>query len=193
MLRSLSSVSALVTRKHLQEFDMRTSFRIALLIVCLTSAPAVAQTEESLRAADAAQYAAASKPDVDALAALTLPTFIINSPSGDTGTGERMLQRFRSGEVAHERKFTRLIERIAITENVGIVMGREIARLSPTSIDGRARGGNTSPVLRRFTNIYLWQNGKWGWLARHASYRPEPPSAADLALERNEPPPPPKN
>ena len=171
---------------------MKTSIPIALLFTCLASAPALAQTEESLRAADAAQYAAASKPDVDALAALTLPTFIINSPSGDTGTGERTLQRFRSGEVAHER-FTRIIERIAITENVGIVMGREIARLSPTSIDGRARGGDASPVLRRFTNIYLWQNGKWGWLARHASYRPEPPSAADLALEQNEPSLPPKN
>lgn len=161
---------------------MRCSLLIAALIGALATSPALAQTEESLRAVDAAQYAAARKPDVDALAALTLPTFIINSPTGDTGTGERTLQRFRSGEVAHE-KFTRIIERIAITENVGIVMGREIARLSPTSIDGRARGGDTSPVLRRFTNIYLWQDGRWGWLARHASYRPEPPSAADLALE----------
>ena len=161
---------------------MRCSLIIASLIGVLVASPALAQGEESLRAADAVQDAAARKPDVDALAAMMLPTFIINSPSGDTGTGERTLQRFRSGEVAHE-KFTRIIERIAITENVGIVMGREIARLSPTSIDGRARGGDRKPVLRRFTNIYLWQNGKWGWLARHASYRPEPPSAADLALE----------
>lgn len=161
---------------------MRCSLLIASLIGVLVASPAHAQNEESLRAADAAQYAAARTPDVDALAALMLPTFIINSPSGDTGTGERTLQRFRSGEVAHER-FTRIIERIAITENVGIVMGREIARLSATSIDGRSRDGDTSPVLRRFTNIYLWQNSKWGWLARHASYRPEPPTADDLALE----------
>ena len=161
---------------------MRCSLLIASLIGVLAASPALAQNEESLRAVDAAQYAAARTPDVDALAALMLPTFIINSPSGDTGTGERTLQRFRSGEVAHER-FTRIIERIAITENVGVVMGREIARLSPTSIDGRSRDGDTSPVLRRFTNIYLWQNGKWGWLARHASYRPEPPTADDLALE----------
>lgn len=152
------------------------------VIGILVASPALAKTEASLRAADAAQYAAARTSNVDALAAMMLPTFIINSPSGDTGIGERTLRRFRSREVAHE-KFTRIIERIAITENVGIVMGREIARLSPTSIDGRARGGHTSPVLRRFTNIYLWQNGKWGWLARHAAYRPEPPSAADLALE----------
>jgi hypothetical protein len=164
---------------------MRSSLLIASLLSALTSFPASAQTEQSLRTADAAQYAAASKPDVDALAALMLPTFIINSPSGDSGSGERTLQRFRSGEVAHER-FTRIIERIAITDNVGIVMGREIARLAPTSIDGRARGGDTSPVLRRFTNIYLWKNGRWGWLARHASYRSEPPTAADLALEKSE-------
>jgi hypothetical protein len=161
---------------------MRTLLLIASLSGVLGASPALAQTEESLRTVDAAQYAAASKPDVEALAALMLPSFIINSPSGDTGTGQRTLQRFRSGEVAHE-KFTRIIERIAITNDVGIVMGREIARLAPTSIDGRARGGDTGPIIRRFTNIYLWQNGKWGWLARHASYRPEAPSADDLALE----------
>ena len=162
---------------------MRSTLFVAVLFSIMASTEASAQTEQSLREIDAAQYAAASKPDVAALAALTLPSFIINSPTGDTGTGERMLQRFRSGEVAHER-FTRIVERIAITGPVGIVMGREIARLSPTSIDGRARGGDTNPVLRRFTNIYLWQDGKWGWLARHAAYRPEPVSAADLALEK---------
>lgn len=164
---------------------MRCSLMFASLTGALLASPALAQTEGTLRAVDAAQYAAARKADPDALGALMLPTFIINSPSGDTGTGERTLQRFRSGEVAHEN-FTRIIERIAITENVGIVMGREIARLSPTSIDGRARGGDRRPVLRRFTNIYLWQNGRWGWLARHASYRPEPPSPADLAMEVND-------
>lgn len=161
---------------------MRKSDLIAALVTIFSASPAFAQSEESLRAADAAQYSAASKPDVEALAAMMLPTFIINSPTGDTGVGERTLQRFRSGEVAHER-FTRIVERIAITDNVGIVMGREIARLSPTSIDGLARGGDSSPVIRRFTNIYLWKGGKWRWLARHAAYRPEPPSAADLEFE----------
>ena len=161
---------------------MRQPFIAAWFGACLLASPAFARTESSLRAADAAQYQAARTENADALAAMMLPTFIINSPTGDVGTGERLIQRFRSGEVAHE-KFTRIIERTAITENVGIVMGFEIARLSPTSIDGRARGGDTSPVLRRFTNIYLWQKGKWGWLARHAAYRPEPPTAADLAKE----------
>jgi hypothetical protein len=161
---------------------MRRSLATISLLGTVIASPAVAQDEASLRAIDAAQYAAARTENADALAAMTLPTFIINAPTGDVGTGERMLQRFRSGEVAHE-KFTRIIERTAITDNVGIVMGYEIARLTPTSIDGRLRGGNTSPVIRRFTNIYLWQDGKWGWLARHASYRPEAPTAEQLAKE----------
>jgi hypothetical protein len=154
----------------------------AVIAAILAASPAAAQDEASLRAIDAAQYQAARTENADALAAMTLPSFIINAPTGDVGTGERMLGRFRSGEVAHER-FTRIVERTSITENVGIVMGYEIARLTPTSIDGRLRGGSTSPVLRRFTNIYLWQNGKWGWLARHASYRPEAPTAEQLAKE----------
>jgi hypothetical protein len=150
--------------------------------VALSASPSLAHDEASLRAADAAQLVAGQKGDADALAEMALPSWIINSPTGITGTRERMLGLFRTGGVAHEGPFARIIEKIAITDNVGIVMGREIARLSPTSIDGRARGGDTSPVIRRFTNIYLWQNGKWGWLARHAAYRPEPPSAADLTL-----------
>ena len=153
----------------------------AALISALSATPVIAQTEASLREVDARQLAAGQAGDADALADLALPNWIINSPTGDTGTRERMLARFRSGEIAHER-FTRIIEKIAITDNVGIVMGREIAWLSPTSIDGRARGGDGKPVIRRFTNIYLWRNGKWGWLARHAAYRPEPPSAEDLKL-----------
>jgi len=161
---------------------MRNHFIALGLISLLGASPGFAQSEASLREADAQQLAAGQAGDADALAKLMLPSFIINSPSGDSGTGARTLQRFRSGEVAHER-FVRIIERVAITDNVGIVMGREIARLSPTSIDGKARGGDTSPVIRRFTNIYLWKDGKWGWLARHAAYRPEPPTAEDLARE----------
>jgi ketosteroid isomerase-like protein len=160
----------------------RTHIVAACLSLLLIAAPAFGQTEASLRAADAAQYEAARTENAEALEAMMLPSFIINSPTGDVGTGQRTIERFRSGEVAHE-KFTRIVERIAITENVGIVMGYEIARLTATSIDGKARGGDSSPVLRRFTNIYLWQNNKWGWLARHAAYRPEKPSAEVLAKE----------
>jgi hypothetical protein len=161
---------------------MRNSLFALASLSAACATPVFAQSETSLLAVDAQQLAAGQAGDVDALGKLMLPNFIINSPSGDSGSGARTLQRFRTGEVAHE-SFVRIIERVAITDNVGIVMGREIARLAPTSIDGKARGGNASPVIRRFTNIYLWKDGKWGWLARHAAYRPEPVSAEDLARE----------
>ncbi len=116
--------------------------------------------------------------DADALAAMTHPNFIINNPLGETGDGARMVSRFRSGETKLER-LARIIERVAITDDVGIVMGREVVVSDPKSLEGQTRPAGKQ-VLRRFSNIYLWRNGAWKWLARHASERPEAPSAADL-------------
>jgi ketosteroid isomerase-like protein len=129
--------------------------------------PATAQDEASLRAADLAQLQAARAGDADAIEAMTLvDQFVINNPLGETGTGERMVARFRSGEIAHEQ-FERLIERLSITGDVGVVMGREIVQPSPSSLEGG--GIERGTVLRRFTNVWLWRDGGWRWLARHAN------------------------
>ena len=60
--------------------------RSVVSMFVLSAGPALAQDEASLRAADAAQLAAARDGDSEALAAMAAPTFIINSPMGDTGT-----------------------------------------------------------------------------------------------------------
>ena len=46
-------------------------------------------------------------------------------------------------------------------------MGREIVTPSPDSNLGRLHPGRTLP--RRFTNVFLWEDGRWRFLARHAS------------------------
>lgn len=91
-----------------------------------------------------------------------------------------MVARFRSGDIAHE-SFSRIVERIAVTGDVGVVMGREVVRPAPDRLEGRERAGDRRPVLRRFTNVWLWRDGAWRWLARHASIRPELPRTEDLA------------
>ena len=151
---------------------------VTMILTLLAVAPALAQDEVSLRAADRAQLDAARAGDADAIASITLPTFIINNPLGETGTGDRMIQRFRSGEIAIER-LARVIERTAITGDVGVVMGREVVEHAPTSLEGR--GERRGPILRRFTHVWLWRDGNWRWLARHASERPKPTSPADRA------------
>ena len=155
----------------------RTATTAFFLVVGM---PALAQDESSLRAADDAQLAAARAGDSEALAAMAAPGFIINSPMGDTGTRERVVGRFRSGAVAHDR-FDRVVERIAIIRDVGIVMGRDVVIPSAASLERGWRRPDGKPVERRFTNVYLWEAGKWRWVARHANYRADPPSGGGMA------------
>ena len=141
------------------------NFAVGLALTLIAS-PAFAQDEASLRAADAAQHDAAGKGDADAIAAMTHPNFIINNPLGETGTGARMIALFRSGEIALER-IDRTVERVAITGNVGVVMGGEMVEHAAASLEGA--GARRGPLTRRFSHVWLWEDGAWRWLARHAN------------------------
>ena len=153
--------------------------RFILASWLLVPAVAAAQDEAGLRAADEAQRKAAVGRDVEALAAMTLPDFHVNSPEGDVGTRERMLGRFSKRQVGHDA-FNRIVESATITGNVGVVMGREVVIPSADSIAGQRRHAPSAPVLRRFTNVWLWQAGAWKWLARHANEVVRPPAAAEI-------------
>jgi hypothetical protein len=63
--------------------------------------------------------------------------------------------------------FERVIEDLAITGNVGIVMGREVVHPTPTSELGTRHGDKV--LNRRFTNVFLFEDGKWRFLARQAT------------------------
>lgn len=154
---------------------MKVGVAVALSVA---AAPAFAQTELDLRAADDAQLAAARDGDANALAAMTLPSFIINNPLGETGTRDRMIRRFRSGEIQLER-LVRVIERVSITGDVGVVMGREVVEHAASSLEGR--GTHRGAILRRFTHVWLWQEGRWRWLARHANEQPQQPTQMENA------------
>ena len=130
--------------------------RWAALALLAIASPGIAQDEASLRAADAAQHAAARANDGAALTAMAHPNFRLFAPEGYIGGRDRLVVRFRSAETGYVR-FEREVESVALTDSVGVVMGRETI----------ARAGG-APVARRFTNIWLWSDGQWQWLARHA-------------------------
>lgn len=68
--------------------------------------------------------------------------------------------------LASER-FERVIEGIAITGNVGIVMGSEIVQ--PSAGSELAQRFGSAPLQRRFSNVFLFEDGRWTFLARQAS------------------------
>lgn len=104
--------------------------------------------------------------DAGAQRALMHPNYILNSPSNRVMRKDQLVRMLAQGQMASER-FERTIEATAITGDVGIVMGREVVTPSPTSQLGK-RFGNKA-LARRFTNVFLWENGVWRFLARQAT------------------------
>jgi hypothetical protein len=64
-------------------------------------------------------------------------------------------------------KFERNIEKVLLHDSVVVVMGNELV-VPKTAPKGSSH--DTSQVIkRRFTNVWMWKEGKWVMIARHAS------------------------
>ena len=137
---------------------------LALLVAC----PCIAGqlSEDSLRAADAEQMRIIVDEDAKAQDAFMHDNYILNGPSNRVLRKPALVKMLAEGQMASE-SFERIIEGIAITGNVGVVMGNEIVRPSPGSELGTKFG--TVSLKRRFTNIFIFEDGKWYFLARQAS------------------------
>jgi hypothetical protein len=125
-----------------------------------------APTEASLRAADQEQRRVVFEGKTDELARLCHPNLLINGPNGRVLTREMLLESVRTGTIAKE-KFERIPEAVHITGNIGVLLGHEVVVAAPGSRDFETFGNR--PFQRRYTNIFLFQDGKWWFLARQAS------------------------
>lgn len=140
------------------------SFLIAVLISA--AAVAAAPSEASLRAADAEQMRIIVQEDASAQQAFMHDNYIINGPANRVMRKDVLISMLSKGGMASER-FEREIEGTAITGNVGVVMGRETVTPASGSQLGKLHGRAT--LHRRFTNVFLFENGKWRFLARQAT------------------------
>ena len=122
--------------------------------------------ESSLRAADAEQMRIIVQQDATAQRQFMHPNYIINAPANRVLRKSQVVSMLAHGGMASER-FERVIEGTAVTGTVGIVMGREIVKPAAASELGKLHPGKT--LQRRFTNVFLFENGKWRFLARQAT------------------------
>lgn len=143
------------------------------LMLLSVAAPAMAQDEDGLRRADAAQHEAARTRDAAALDAMMHPLFQVNSPEGEMWTRERTLTLWRSRGIGHDR-FERFVESVLLDGDTGVVAGREIVQPSADSLAGQRRADGGAAVERRFTNVWKWKDGRWWFFARHANERVPP-------------------
>jgi hypothetical protein len=131
-----------------------------------TSVMAENVSEASLRAADAEQMRIIVEGDARAQQEFMHPNYIINGPSNRVLRKPVLVKMLAEGAMASDR-FERVIEGIAITGNVGIVMGSEVVHPVSTSELGKRHGDVT--LNRRYTNVFLFEHGKWRFLARQAT------------------------
>lgn len=137
--------------------------------VGLAQEPLHSAEETSLLQANARQRDAVASVDLDAIAEIAHPNLRVNAPTNRVITREDLILMVGSGEIRNE-VFERIPEVVTITGDVGVVMGREIVRPAATSEQARMYGAEI--LNRRYTNVYLRQDGEWRHLARHANIVP---------------------
>lgn len=149
---------------------MRTALlcvSLGLLAGCATVSSV--GSDATVFAVDEQQRVMVASSDVAGLESLAHPNLRINAPGGRVLTREQFLANLRTGEIAAEG-FERTAEAVSINGTVAVVMGRESFTPAATSELGRTFG--PKPLQRRYTNIYVWEQGRWLWLARHANVLP---------------------
>lgn len=172
-LRTFAGLAISVVYPFLREKQMKTLSLIAFLTLPLAVpvSAQVAPDDRSLRQADATQMRIIVDEDAKAQRDFMHPNYIINGPSNRVMRKEQLVTMLAKGQMASEA-FERTIEATSITANVGVVMGRETVAPSANSQLGKQFGGKV--LSRRFTNVFLWERGKWRFLARQATVVPTP-------------------
>jgi Domain of unknown function (DUF4440) len=147
-------------------------FFIPLLLVTLPVAAAVQPNETNLRAADAEELRNVLTGDANAMRSLMHPNYMVNSPVNQIVRKDQLIKLLSEGKIASEA-IERTIEATAITDNVGIVMGRETIKPKPSSELGLVHG--VKILERRFTNVFVFEHGNWRLLARQSTVIQESP------------------
>lgn len=123
-------------------------------------------SEQGLLAADRYQRGIMGGGDEQAFAQFLHPNFIINAPHNICIGREQVVLLSEGTAFAHENCH-RHVEKVALTGNVGILMGNEA--LTPADGSLLAAWFGSTPLRRRFTDFYVFEDGKWLLLARQAS------------------------
>ncbi len=114
--------------------------------------------EQEIRKLDLAHAEAILKRDVDALNKLLAREVVTNHPTNKiVNEREGIFELIRNGTINYS-KFERVPETFLLYKNMVVVMGHETLVMAKDS----------KTVNRRYTNIWMKQNGKWLLNIRHA-------------------------
>jgi hypothetical protein len=126
--------------------------------------PVSRPTLASLQDADRRQSEIVQSGDIADLEQLLHPSYLLHAPNGRTLDRAQTLDFARSGALAKERH-RRVQETARIEGTTGIVIGVDhLDAPPPLATRGERR--------RRYTNVYLFEGGRWKHLLRHFHFVP---------------------
>ena len=96
--------------------------------------------------------------DTERLRSLWDDDYIVNNPFNVVVTRSQVLEMVQGGQIAYT-SFERTVEATRVTGDVAVTMGHEVV----------VPKGETDPVTRRYTHVWLRGGGAWQLVARHAS------------------------
>jgi ketosteroid isomerase-like protein len=137
---------------------------VLVLAVCYLPAQSTnTNAEAEVRQIEEAERRAVLKKDTNILKQIWSKDFIVNAPNNRVVvTGESVADRPVIAQMSYA-SFTREIEEILIKGDIVFSMGSEI--VVPTGDNPRAG----DEIKRRYTNVWMKQEGTWKLVARHAS------------------------
>jgi hypothetical protein len=133
---------------------------LALLLTKFSIAQSAAESE--IRRLDQLEAQATISGDTAKLKKLWSPNFVVNNPANTIVNVTQIRALMNAGKIAYAT-FSRVIEKVTITDNVAVTMGYE-ENQPEKATDNAGR-----KVTRRYTNV--WLKGKNGWriIARQAT------------------------
>ncbi|MBC7827666.1 MAG: nuclear transport factor 2 family protein [Chitinophagaceae bacterium] len=143
---------------------MKKLMTICVLILCNAYLYAQDTSAESeIRKLEEKERQAVLKKDTIVLAQLWGKDFMVNAPTNRVVlAGNRVAERPVIAQMSYS-SFTREVEEILVKGDIVFSMGNEV--VVPAGDNPKA--GQT--IKRRYTNIWMKQNGDWKLVARHAN------------------------
>ena len=121
------------------------------------------QTEAAIRQLEEREHQAVLKKDTTTLKEIWSKDFIVNAPSNKIVlSGASPLDRPVVTQFTYS-SFTREIEEIQMKDNIVISMGNE------TLVPAHDTPKKGQTVKRRYTHIWMKEDGTWKLVARHAN------------------------
>jgi len=134
-----------------------------LSVVCIYAQTNSSKAETEIRNLEETERNAMLKHDTVSLKKMWAEDFTVNAPFNRVLLNRQELMDMVNKGTIQFTSFTRNIEQVVIKKDIAVTMGSEEVVFTGNTLEA----GQT--IKRRFTNIWVRQNGIWKLTFRHAN------------------------